>query len=92
MDENKRDNKQAWTIVGFIVLIAVLTAAVQLIFKGLSYVVPQPAASVGTVEAADQGAPGVDAEAPSFCPHCGSRLREGFQWGQYCPYCGNLVE
>lgn len=33
----------------------------------------------------------VDEEAPSFCPNCGRALHEGFQWGQYCPYCGAQV-
>ena len=39
-----------------------------------------------------QSVPDTGAEAPGFCVHCGEELPDSFQWGQYCPWCGEKIE
>lgn len=100
MSENK---KNTWLpIIGGIALIVVLFIIIKLIFAGLEKVIPkqvpkdssQPPAQSQTVEdgfSAGQGG-ATDTQAPSFCIYCGKALPESFEWGQYCPYCGERME
>ena len=84
-------------ILGGIVLIAVLFVGVQFIFWALGEVIGQKdlSQSVTQSSSASQSVPDTsqgEAEAPSFCVHCGKALPESFQWGQFCPWCGEKIE
>ena len=86
MNEKKTGS---WSmIIGGIALIIVLFIGVQVIFWVLEEVIHQDAPAVSAV----QSVPDTDAEAPSFCVHCGKALPESFQWGQFCPWCGEKIE
>ena len=90
-DEKKSGSWRA--IIGGIVLIIVLFIGVEFVFWALEQAIPQtglkdqPAVSAGqsTQEESRE-------DAPSFCVHCGKELPESFQWGQFCPWCGEKVE
>ena len=74
-------------ILGGIALIIVLFLGVKLSFWGLEQAIPQDhSSSVPNTSAAQSAQEGT--EAPSFCIHCGKELPELFEWGQFCPYCG----
>ena len=95
MNENEKKSGDWKMIIGGILLIIVLFAAVKFIFWGLGEAIPQthlndtPAASVSqSVPVGSQS----ETEAPSFCVHCGKGLPDSFQWGQFCPYCGEKIE
>lgn len=95
MNENENKSGSWKMILGGIALIIVLFAAVKLVFWGLGEAVPQthlngaPAASVSQSAPAGSGS---EADAPSFCVHCGKALPDSFRWGQFCPYCGEKIE
>lgn len=78
-------------IIGGIVLIIVLFVGVKLVFWGLEQVIPKSQAGVSSSASVSQDAAG-EQDAPSFCVHCGKALPESFQWGQFCPWCGNKNE
>ena len=95
MNENEKKSSGWKMIIGGIALIIVLFVAIKLIFWGLGEAIPQthlngaPAASAS--QSALAGSQG-EAEAPSFCVHCGKALPDSFRWGQFCPYCGEKIE
>ncbi|MCI8423440.1 MAG: hypothetical protein HFF50_07910 [Lawsonibacter sp.] len=88
MKEKKSSDWKA--IAGGILLIAVLFAGIKLIFAGLERAIPHPPADGSSVSVQAPAASGE--EAPSFCLYCGRGLPEGFQWGQFCPWCGEKLE
>lgn len=95
MNDNEKKSGDWKVIVGGILLIAVLFAGIKFIFWGLGEAIHKnhpetyQSASVSSgVSSADQSGQ----EAPSFCVHCGKELPESFEWGQFCPYCGEKVE
>ena len=100
MEDNNKTQNQAIVIIGLIVLIVALFLGVKLVFAGLDAAIPDldqmgaqnsvsTSQSVQTVGPADSAG---ETDAPAFCTHCGKEMRDGFQWGQYCPYCGKQVE
>jgi len=76
-------------IIGGIALIAVLFAGIKFTFWGLGKMVGQdnPDVSQSQPPGASQSRVG-EPSGPAYCVHCGEQLPEGFQWGQYCPFCG----
>ena len=88
MNEKKTGH---WKVIlGGIVLIAVLFISIKLIFWGLDQAIPkQPVVDVQSSQSVPSGG---DTDAPSFCVHCGKGLPESFEWGQFCPYCGEKNE
>ena len=95
MNENENKSGGWGRIIAGILLIILLFAGIKLAFWGLERAVP-PEKLRGTPDtSASQSAPAGsqdEAEAPSFCVHCGRELPESFEWGQFCPYCGKKVE
>ena len=94
MDDNKKPSGDWKLIVGGILLISVLFAAIKFIFLGLEQVIPRAPSDVSQSVSAsrDVSAAQSGQEAPNFCVHCGKALPESFAWGQFCPYCGEKVE
>ena len=94
MNDKEKKSGDWRGIIGGIVLIVVLFAGIKLIFYGLEQVIPKQAADGAWSVSLTQDVPDgrEEADAPSYCIHCGRSLPEGFQWGQYCPYCGEKVE
>ena len=95
MSDNEKKSGDWKMIIGGILLIIVLFAAVKFIFWGLGEAIPQTHLNDTPAASASQSAPagsGSEADAPSFCVHCGKELPDSFQWGQFCPYCGKKVE
>ena len=78
-------------ILGGIVLIAVLFVGIKFVFWGLDQVIPKNRADVSSDVSVSRDVTG-EPEAPGFCVHCGRALPESFQWGQYCPWCGEKNE
>ncbi len=81
-------------IIGGILLIVVLFVSIKFVFWGLGEVIRQDipdASQSGSVSRSETASSGGQ-EAPSFCVHCGKALPESFQWGQYCPWCGEKNE
>jgi Zn finger protein HypA/HybF involved in hydrogenase expression len=87
------DKKNTLTIMGLVVLIALLVVGIRSIFLGLELVLPTKATTAQTELLQDAEVPIdiTDAPVPSYCPHCGEKLPESFQWDQFCPYCGEKV-
>jgi len=95
LDENKKKSGDIKLIIGGIVLIAVLFVGIKFIFWGLEQMIPKDrfSESVGASVSVDVSAGQSGQEdAPSFCVHCGKALPESFQWGQFCPWCGEKIE
>jgi len=95
VNENEKRSGDWKMIVGGIVLIAVLFVGIKFIFWGLGEVIHKepPDASQSASVSQDVSAGGSGQEdAPSFCVHCGKALPDSFQWGQFCPWCGEKVE
>lgn len=93
MNDNEKKSGDWKMIIGGILLIIVLFAAIKLIFWGLGEAIPQTHLNDTPAVSVSQSAPaGSQEEAPSFCVHCGKELPDSFQWGQFCPYCGKKVE
>ena len=89
MNDNEKKSGYWKLIVGGIALIVVLFIGIKFIFWGLDQAIPKPPADVSqSVSDASTGGE----EAPSFCVHCGKALPDSFQWGQFCPYCGEKNE
>ena len=89
MNDNEKKSGDWKLIVGGIALIVVLFIGIKFIFWGLDQAIPKPPADVSqSVSGASTGGE----EAPSFCVHCGKALPDSFQWGQFCPYCGEKNE
>ncbi|USF26793.1 hypothetical protein N510_001725 [Firmicutes bacterium ASF500] len=89
MNDNEKKSGDWKLIVGGIALIVVLFIGIKFIFWGLDQAIPKPPADVS------QSVPDTSTggeEAPSFCVHCGKALPDSFQWGQFCPYCGEKNE
>lgn len=104
MKENQNSRKDILMIIGMIALIAALVIGVKLVFAGLGAAIGDPDVSM-SAQSTQVDAPPQDAQAdgqeqnvdgdttgPRFCTHCGKEMREGFRWGQFCPYCGEKVE
>ena len=82
------NTKKELPLIAWLGVLAGLVLGVILIFAMLEIAIPKPEGLVQTQEVS-----GVEAEentqpAPKFCPDCGQGLPESFDWGQYCPYCG----
>ena len=94
MNENEKKSGDWKMIVGGILLIVVLFAAIKFIFLGLEQVIPRAPSDVSQSVSASQDVSAAQSgqEAHSFCVHCGKALPESFEWGQFCPYCGEKVE
>ena len=94
MNENEKQSGDWKLIVGGILLIIVLFAAIKFIFLGLEQVIPRAPSDVSQSVSAsrDVSAAQSGQESPSFCVHCGKALPERFEWGQFCPYCGEKIE
>ena len=93
MNENEKKSGDWKMIIGGIVLIIVLFVGIKLIFWGLGEAIPQTHLNGAPSSSVSQSAQvGSQADAPSFCVHCGKGLPESFQWGQFCPYCGEKIE
>ena len=92
MNDNEKKSGGWKMILGGIVLIAVLFVSVKLMFWGLGEMVrsnhPEVYQSASVSQDASASGSGEGEEAPSFCIHCGKELPELFEWGQFCPYCG----
>lgn len=95
MNENEKKSGDWKMIIGGILLIIVLFAGIKLIFWGLGEAIPQTHLNGTPAASTSQSAPAgsrSETEAPSFCVHCGKALPDSFQWGQFCPWCGEKVE
>ena len=93
MNDNEKKSSDWKIIIGGILLIVVLFVGVKLVFWGLGQVIPkQVSGEVQSVQSSQSAPAGSQGEAPSFCVHCGKALPESFQWGQFCPYCGEKIE
>ncbi len=95
MNDNEKKSSDWKIIIGGILLIIVLFIGVKLVFRFLEEAIPQSHLTGTPAVSASQSAPDTsqgEAEAPSFCVHCGKGLPESFQWGQFCPYCGEKIE
>lgn len=94
MNENEKKPGEWKKIVGAVLLIVLLFVAIKLIFWGLGQVIPKAPADVSRSTSVSQDASSAqeDREAPSFCVHCGKALPDSFEWGQFCPWCGEKVE
>ena len=93
------------SVVGMVALLIVCVIGVQAVFAGLGMVSAQngdildsqsaQAEGDGSQPAQEPGASSVPEDvgsaqpAPSFC---GEGLPSSFQWGQFCPYCGEQIE
>ncbi len=93
VNENRKKSGDLKMIIGGIALIVVLFIAVKLIFWGLEQMIPRErfSGSAGASVSADVSASGRE-DAPGFCVHCGGALPDSFQWGQFCPWCGEKNE
>ena len=106
-ENNNKTQNQAIVVIGLIALIIALFIGVKLIFAGLDRAMPdlknmaaeyeqsqtvESEGAPGADQSAAAPADGEDAAGPNFCPHCGGEMRDGFQWGQFCPQCGKKVE
>ena len=93
MNDNEKKSGDWKMIIGGILLIIVLFAGIKLIFWGLGQVIPkQVSGEVQSVQSSQSAPAKSQAEAPSFCVHCGKGLPESFEWGQFCPWCGEKIE
>ena len=94
MNDNEKKSSDWKVIIGGIVLIAVLFVAIKFIFWGLGEVIRgnHPEVYQSASVSQDVSVSGSEQDAPSFCVHCGKALPDSFQWGQFCPYCGEKVE
>lgn len=94
MNDNEKKTGDWKMIVGGILLIIVLFVGIKFIFWGLEQVIPkQVSGDVQSVQSSQSvSADKSGEEAPSFCVHCGKALPDSFQWGQFCPWCGEKVE
>ena len=89
-NESKKKSGDWKMIFGGILLIIVLFMGIKFTFWGLEQVIPKQtggdAQSGQSVSA--EGSASEDRDAPSFCVYCSRALPESFQWGQFCPWCG----
>ena len=94
MNENKKKSSDWRIIIGGIVLIVVLFVAIKFIFWGLGETIRRNHPEVYQNQAVSQSTSASQSgqEAPGFCVHCGKELPESFQWGQFCPWCGEKIE
>ena len=91
MNNNENRSGDWKMILGGIVLIAVLFGCIKFVFWGLEQVIPKTQAGASSDVSVSQDVSG-EPDAPSFCVHCGKALPESFQWGQFCPWCGEKNE
>lgn len=92
MDNNEKKSGDWKMIIGGILLIIVLFVGIKFIFWGLGETLRQDTPTDPTASVSQSAPDGSEQDAPSFCVHCGRELPESFQWGQFCPYCGEKVE
>ena len=95
MNDNEKKSGDWKMIIGGILLIIVLFAAVKFIFWGLGEVISKPPADLSQNASASVIIPDVnqnELDAPVFCVHCGKGLPDSFEWGQFCPWCGEKME
>ena len=90
MDDNGKKTGSWIMIAGGIVLIVVLFMCIKFVLWGLGQVIHQDVPEVPFSASVSQDV-SEEPDAPSFCIHCGKALPEGFQWGQFCPWCGKQV-
>ena len=84
---NENEKQSSWKpIAGGIVLILVLFVAINFVFWGLEQAIPKPPVNISESTSV------IQSEAPNFCMYCGKELPETFQWGQFCPWCGEMIE
>ncbi len=93
MNENRKKSGDLKMIIGGIALIVVLFITVKLIFWGLEQMIPRDrfSDSAGASVSADVSGSG-PVDAPGVCVYCGRALPDSFQWGQFCPWCGEKNE
>ncbi len=96
MNENEKKSGDWKMILGGIALIAVLFVSIKLIFWGLGETIqsnhPEVYQSASVPQEGSASGSQDEADTPSFCVHCGKALPERFEWGQFCPYCGEKIE
>ena len=90
MNDNERKSGDWKMILGGIILSIVLFVGVKFLFWGLEQVIPKNQTDISSGASVSQNVSG-EPDAPSFCVHCGKALPESFQWGKFCPYCGEQV-
>jgi membrane protease subunit (stomatin/prohibitin family) len=100
-ENNNKTQNQAIVIIGLVALIIALFIGVKLVFAGLDTAMPdlkhmgadyEARHSASASMVAEETTQGEEQPAPKFCPHCGDGLPESFDWGQFCPWCGEKVE
>ena len=85
MEENNTNQKEL-SLVVWLGILAGLVIGVILIFAMLEVAIPKQEILLQPENTVVEKEP--EHPAPSFCPDCGQGLPETFDWGQYCPYCG----
>lgn len=90
MNDNEKKAGGWGMILGGILLIVVLFGCIKFVFWGLDQVIPKNNTGVSPGASVSQDV-SQEPDAPSFCVHCGKALPESFQWGQFCPWCGEQV-
>jgi len=93
---NEKKKSDIPMILGLLALIVVLFIGVKFVFTALDTAMPDLKHMSADYEARHNPAVSVPVEeekpAPNFCPNCGDELHETFEWGQFCPWCGEKVE
>ena len=92
MSEGEKKGGELWKIAGAILLILALFVGVQLIFSGLERAIPKERGDVSQSASSPQKPSDGEERRPLYCVHCGEKLPEDFQWGWFCPYCGEMTE
>ena len=93
MNGSEKKSSDWKIILGGILLILVLFMGVKFIFWGLEQAIPKrTGGDIQSVQSSQSVPAPEDRDAPSFCVYCGKELPESFQWGQFCPWCGEKVE
>ena len=91
MNDNEKKTGDWKMILGGVILIIVLFVGVKFVFWWLDQLIPKQQTDIPSSASASQDV-SEEEDAPSFCVHCGKALPESFQWGQFCPWCGEKNE